>query len=127
MGQQQLLLVVLSVIVVGLAIAVGIILFTTNAVEQKRNEIINECALLASDAQTYFRRPTALGGGEKSFVGWKVPSQYTSTEAGFFISAVISKDEVIITGTGNELVTDNDSVKVQVLVNADEYRTTIIN
>ena len=127
MGQQQFLLIVLSVIVVGLAISIGIVLFTSNAVEQKRNEIISECSLIASEAQTYFRRPESLGGGGKSFVGWSVPSNYSTTEAGFFISAIVSEKEVIITGTGNELVTDRDSVKVQMTVTPNEYQTTIIN
>ena len=67
MGQQQLLLIVLSVIIVGIAITLGITLFSANAIEQKRNEVINECALLASEAQLYYRRPVTLGGGGKSF------------------------------------------------------------
>ena len=127
MGQQQLLLIMLSIIVVGAGIAIGVQLFSTNGIEQKRNEVINECALLASEAQIYFRRPVALGGGGKSFSGWQVPSQYRTTAAGTFSASVSSETEVIITGTGNEVVTDNDSIKVQLTVNPLTYHTTIIN
>lgn len=127
MGQQQLLLIILSAIVVGVAIMIGVILFNTNAIEQKRNEIINECALLASEAQLYFRRPKDLGGGGKSFVGWDIPAQYATTEVGRFDASVISSTEVKITGTGNEVVTSGDSVQVEVTVNSLTYNTVILH
>jgi hypothetical protein len=127
MGQQQLLLIMLSVIVVGVGIAMGVVLFSTNGAEQKRNEVINECAMLASEAQLYFRRPIVLGGGGKSFVGWDIPQQYKSTEAGSFEISALTATEVKITGTGNEVVTDGDSVQVIVTVNPLAYSTEIIN
>ena len=40
MGQQQLLLIVLGVILVGIAIILGVNLFRANAVESKRNNVI---------------------------------------------------------------------------------------
>ncbi len=127
MGQQQLLLIMLSVIVIGVAIAVGINLFTANAIEQKRNEIINECTLLASEAQLYYRRPVALGGGGKSFVGWQIPTSFKITEAGSFEVASVTAEKVIITGTGNEVVTNDDSVKIKMIINKDNFETIIIN
>ena len=128
MGQQQLLLIVLSVLIVGIAITLGITLFSANAIEQKRNEVINECALLASEAQLYYRRPVTLGGGGKSFIGWEIPQEYQTTVAGSFsISASVSSNEVIITGTGNEVVTAGDSIKVEMTVTPLSYQTTIIN
>lgn len=127
MGQQQLLLIVLTIILVGVALTVGISLFTANAAEQKRNEVINECIMLASEAQLYFRRPTALGGGGKSFLGWKIPSEYRNTDIGSFTLTSISATEVEITGTGNEVVTGNDSVQVVVNVKPLTYNTTIIH
>ncbi len=119
MGQQQLLLIMLTIMIVAVAIAVGIALFSANALEQKRNEVINECTLLASEAQRYYRRPTALGGGGKSFTGWSVPSQYSVTEVGSFVATTISGQGVTITGT--------DSIKVEVSVTPITYSTTIIN
>ena len=126
MGQQQLLLIVLGVIIVGLALAVGIIMFNANAIEQKRNEIINECLILASDAQLYYRRLKEHGGGGKTFTGWEVPREFASTEVGT-ITAVTTPNKVILTGTGNEVVTGNDSVKVQITVFPNDVQTVIIN
>ncbi|MFZ1292465.1 MAG: hypothetical protein WAR79_20410 [Melioribacteraceae bacterium] len=127
MGQQQLLLIMLTVILVGVAVFVGIGMFTSNAIEQKRNEIINECTILASEAQLYFRKPKEYGGGGKSFIGWKLPKEFNQTEAGFFVNTDIQPHQVIITGTGNELVTDTDSVKVAMTVTSDSISTEIIH
>lgn len=127
MGQQQLLLIMLTVILVGVAVFVGIGMFTANSIEQKRNEIINECTILASEAQIYYRRPKAYGGGGKSFLGWQLPREFNQTEAGFFVNTDVQANQVIITGTGNEVVTENDSVKVAMTVTPDSISTEIIN
>ena len=42
MGQQQLLLIVLGAIIVGIAIITAIVLFRSSAVENKRDLIFNE-------------------------------------------------------------------------------------
>ena len=53
MGQQQLLLIVLGVIIVGIAIAVGITMFKTNAQSSNRDQVINDLQNLAAKAQQY--------------------------------------------------------------------------
>ena len=68
MGQQQLLLIILGVIVVGIAVAVGITMFNDSATSANRDAVTNDLINLASRAQQYYRRPTALGGGGGSFV-----------------------------------------------------------
>ncbi|MCB0748687.1 MAG: hypothetical protein KDC52_09390 [Ignavibacteriae bacterium] len=127
MGQQQLLLIMLGVILVGVAIVVGIGVFNANAIDQKRTEVINECIQLASDAQLYFRKPTSFGGGGNSFNGYKIPREYSTTEVGSFKANVTSSTEVKITGTGNEIANGTDSVKVELIVTPMDYATTIIN
>jgi len=67
MGQQQLLLIILGVIVVGIAVAVGITMFNDSAVSANRDAVTNDLINLASRAQQYYRRPTALGGGGGNF------------------------------------------------------------
>jgi hypothetical protein len=125
MGQQQLLLIVLGVIVVGIAVVIGTYVFRTNAVETKRNNVLNECITLAGMAQQYYMRPRSMGGGGKTFLGWKVPSMLTTTANGNF-SADIFTDHIEIIGTGNEVVTGSDSVKVQTNVYADSIYTIIL-
>lgn len=67
MGQQQLLLIILGVIVVGIAVAVGITLFSDSAINANRDGLSNDLVNLASRAQQFYRRPTSLGGGGNSF------------------------------------------------------------
>ena len=67
MGQQQLLLIVLGIIIVGIAIAVGVNMFQSSAVDTNRQAMISDLANLAAKAQRYYRTPTELGGGAQDF------------------------------------------------------------
>ena len=69
MGQQQLLLIILSVVVLGIAVAVGITMFSDSSINANRDALVNDLAALASRAHQYYRRPSYLGGGGNSFAG----------------------------------------------------------
>ena len=120
MGQQQLLFIVLGVIMVGIAVVMGMSLFRAQSIEAKRNNVLHDCISLAALAQQYYLKPTQYGGGGRSFTGWTIPTNLDSTANGFF-QAVVSSGDVVLTGTGNEVVTANDSVKVQVTVYPHNY------
>ncbi len=126
MGQQQLLLIVLGIIVVGIAIYMGIVLFRQHAIDSKRAIVTNECINLASMAISYYDKPPNFGGGGNSFNGWTIPSQLVLTATGNYKATVYS-DSVVIIGTGNEVVTGNDSVRVKTSVYPNGYLTQIIN
>ncbi|MCF8241660.1 MAG: hypothetical protein K9J16_09760 [Melioribacteraceae bacterium] len=126
MGQQQLLLIVLGVIIVGLAIILGITYFRQQAIDSKRDAVINECITIGNYARGYYKKPTALGGGGNKFTGFSIPPSMRSTGNGSY-SATIYADSVVLIGTGNEVVTGNDSVQVKVTVTPDTYRTKVVN
>ena len=126
MGQQQLLLIIVAVIIVGIAIAMGINLFTASATDNKRDLVINECINLASLAQHYYMRPQALGGGGRSFTGWTVPYNLVQTVNGSY-QATVNDQNIVLLGTGNEIVSGNDSIKVQVTIYSQYFETEIIN
>ncbi|NQT10046.1 MAG: hypothetical protein HQ573_02625, partial [Desulfobacteraceae bacterium] len=69
MGQQQLLLIVLGTIIVGVAVVVGINMFGQGAVNAERDALLQDVNSIASNAAAYWRKPAALGGGARSFVG----------------------------------------------------------
>ena len=127
MGQQQLLMVVLAIIIVGIAIAISVQLFRSNAIESKRDLLIEETSSLATMAIQYYKKPQAMGGGGRSFVGWEIPSQMNQTANGNFMRAIVNASEVIITGTGNEVVTGSDSIKVETTARPNGITTIIIN
>ena len=126
MGQQQLLLIVLGVIIVGIAIILGIALFRQNSIDQKRDLLINEGITVANNAREYFYKPTPYGGGGYSFTGWQIPSQMVNSANGSY-TATVNSDNVEITGTGNELVSGTDLVEVQFIVTSDSIETIIIH
>jgi len=84
MGQQQLLLIILGVIIVGIAVAVGINMFTGGARDANRDAVINDLVNLAAKAQQFYRRPQSLGGGENSFGGFKLNASDTGNANGSY-------------------------------------------
>jgi len=126
LGQQQLLLVLLGIVVVGVAIVVAINLFRGNAIDRKREILINESHNIGSIAIAFYKKPRMMGGGGKRFTGWTIPSSLVATVNGSY-TAQVSPDNIVIIGTGTEVVTDNDSIKVQTVVTADAINSIIIN
>ncbi|MEM6783066.1 MAG: hypothetical protein AAF624_04950 [Bacteroidota bacterium] len=63
MGQQQLLLLVLSVVIVGLAIASGIEAFGENQRKGRMDQVMVKVVDLAVKAQAWKMQHAALGGG----------------------------------------------------------------
>jgi hypothetical protein len=117
----------MAIIIVGIAIAVSIQLFRSNAIDSKRDILIEETTSIGLMAIQYFKKPAEIGGGSQSFTGWEIPSQMTTTVNGNFMTSTVDPDQVIITGTGTELVTGNDSIKVQTTITANEINSIIIN
>jgi len=105
MGQQQLLLIVLGVIIVGIAIVVGINLFNANAEESAKDTMVSEGTNLGAMAQQYFKKPTALGGGGNSFEGFDeedgyiLPANLKDTPTGDWVVSGQSETNCTITGT----------------------------
>lgn len=69
MGQQQLLLVILVTIIVGIATVVAINTFGSAADNANIDAVRNDMATVASSAQAYYMKPTMLAGGGRTFTG----------------------------------------------------------
>lgn len=67
MGTQQLLMIVLGVIIVGVAIVVGINMFSTGAVNAESDRLVQEVNVVGSNAAAYWRKPVQMGGGGRTF------------------------------------------------------------
>ena len=127
MGQQQLLLIVLGVIIVGIAVVVGINVFTASSTSSNRDAVISDLTNLASMAQTFYRKPTALGGGNNTFTGWDVPAQLDTTGNGTY-SASVAAQAVTLTGLGNQTGNDGSAkVKVTMIVGPNTITSTTVN
>ncbi len=69
MGTQQLLLIVLGLMIVGIAVAISLTIFGMNAEQANRDAIVQDCLRFVSSAKTFSSKPTMLGGGGNSFEG----------------------------------------------------------
>jgi hypothetical protein len=135
MGQQQLLLIILGVIVVGIAVAVGITMFSDNAVSANKDAVTNDLVNLASRAQQYYRRPTALGGGQGSFTGLtadvaglaRLTSKATNANGTYSVLTAGDGTSVELQGVGTENGTDGSQILVKMLVFADSTAVTFTN
>lgn len=127
MGQQQLLLIVLGLVVIAIAVAVGMSLFRSHAINSKRDILINETIDMAAQAISYYKRAREFGGGGKSFIGWQIPSQVQNTINGSYIIGDVFDDHIILLATGTEIVTGSDSIQVKTTVFPDRYQIEVIH
>jgi hypothetical protein len=74
MGQQQLLLIVLGIIIVGVAVIVGLNLFHANDREARTDLLVNESLGYAALLMQYYQKPSTMGGGGRSFRDFPPPS-----------------------------------------------------
>lgn len=114
MGTQQILLIVLSVIIVGVAIAVGITMFSNQAYNGNQQAVASELQNYGSQAIQYYKTPKSQGGaGQDStfvtqgnvatFIGFD-PTAFTLTsDNGQFKVTAASGTTVTLKGLGTEL------------------------
>jgi len=106
MGQQQLLLIVLGVILVGVAVVLGIQYFGVGAEEGAKDELVAHSLTVGSNAQQWFKKPTTMGGGGNTYIGFDshfttdLPKLVYSTNGSYSTSGE-STTQITITGTPN--------------------------
>ena len=118
MGQQQLLLIILGVIIVGIAVAVGITMFQDNALDQNRSAVVADLTTLAAKAQQFYAKPVTLGGGGNSFGTDKggtgittiadlaSPAFTTNANGVYTVKTAGTTNYVILQGVGTNQMTD---------------------
>ena len=84
MGQQQLLLIILGVIIVGIAIAVGISQFGAHSTQANKDGVTSSLVNIAANAYQYKIRPTTMGGGGGSYVNYTIPTKMASDDNGTY-------------------------------------------
>jgi hypothetical protein len=106
MGQQQLLLIILGVIIVGIAIAVGLSLFAANSIQANKDAIINDLNNLAANAYQFRIRPTSMGGGGGVYdasrgatAGYTIPFRMSSNDNATYSTSSVGADAITFVGT----------------------------
>jgi hypothetical protein len=100
MGNQQLLLIILGVIIVGVAIGVGMELFSGTSVGSNKDAIVNDLMNLGQYAYRYKLTPIPYGGGGRTYTGFTVPAKLNNNDNAMY-SAVATASSVTFTATSN--------------------------
>ncbi|MFC1898063.1 hypothetical protein ACFLYJ_00665 [Candidatus Cloacimonadota bacterium] len=120
MGTQQILLIVLSVIIVGIAVAVGITMFNAQASNSNRQAVVGDLNNLAASALAFYKTPATHGGGGNDWTtevdnvgswlgyGYSASTNTLTTGNGSYVLSV-SSDVLTIVGTGNEQGNDGST------------------
>jgi hypothetical protein len=130
MGQQQLLLIVLGVIVVGIAVAVGMDQFSSSSVEANRDAIISDLNFISAFARAHYKKPVELGGGGNSFANFEIPTALLENENGTLEHTQTghNKDHIHFTATGTELGEDGiKPIQIEVRITISETKYTVNN
>ncbi len=67
MGQQQILLIVLSVILVGVAVAVGINMFNSQAEQSAKDMLAVQLQNCGTAAYQHYLKPASMGGADRDW------------------------------------------------------------
>jgi len=124
MGQNQLVLIILGAVIVGIAIVVGINFFTSNSGHADRDAVIADLRSLTVSAQQYYKENNQ---SDHSFDGWEIPEGNDSTGNGKYSAEVFSQ-LITFTGVGNEKGNDGTNfVNVTMVINSEKIVSTKIN
>jgi hypothetical protein len=106
MGQQQLLLIILGVIIVGIAIAVGLSLFSAQSIQANKDAMINDLNNIAANAYQFRIRPTSMGGGggvydasKGATAAYTIPTKMSSNDNATYTTPTVGADAITILGT----------------------------
>lgn len=114
---------------IGIAIYVGVSMFSASTVEDSRNAIIVDLQNFAARANAYYWKPVTQGGGGKSFANISMSQVYPMDEnanAKYTIESA-QNDQCIISGVGKVVTTNGDSIRVRVRVTTQRSIVEIIN
>ena len=125
MGQQQLLLIVLVMIAVGVAILVGFQIYDETHREAAIDFMTKDLTNLAGIAMNHYRTPVELGGGGQSFTGgsgnWDVPTPLKELNDRQYEVNTISSNSLTLVGKSMDERTGEDgSEGVQVYVELNQ-------
>ncbi len=115
MGTQQILLIVLSVIIVGVAIAVGITMFRNQAYNSNATSLASEMQTYASQVVTWYKTPVSQGGKGQgdvvtgdatalaAFIGFTETDNKLNTESGTYKLTSTAAGLITLDAVGKEV------------------------
>lgn len=135
MGTQQILMIVLSVIIVGIAVGVGITMFQNQAKNSNRQAILGDLRNFSASAIAFYKIPSSMGGGGngnpgfegnsgtgselRMYLGFGTGGTFTNDNGTYTLGAP-TPTQVKITGVGKEVGQNGSTpVSADVTIMAD--------
>ena len=95
--------------------------------EVSRDSLIVGGLKIGSMAQRYYNKPTTMGGGGESFIGFFIPPYLQASEYGTY-TATVGNQSLVITCKGKQIGVDGTNpAKVTITVTADNIVTVMNN
>jgi len=114
MGQSQLLIIAISVLIIGIAVLAGAGFFESDDIDANKKEMINDFHHIAINAVRYYRRIPALGGGGYKYDGYVLPGGYRSNLNGRYSITVVNSQTLEITGVSALDSTDTMTADIDI-------------
>lgn len=129
MASQQVLLIVLAVLIIGVTIAVAMVFFNDQSAAANRDGLTTDLLNFSVRAHQYYVRPKSWGGGEKSFEG--LTMDYVTSKPynahGIFSIVSVTPTEVVMRGVGITKGTDGNPITVTMTVYSDSVGVSMSN
>ncbi len=108
MGQQQLLLIILGVIIVGIAIAVGISQFGAHSTQANKDGVTSSLVNISANAYQFKIRPVTMGGGGGAFdnskgatASYAIPTKMLTDDNGTYSVTTVGAASITIRGVSS--------------------------
>lgn len=118
MGQQQLLLLVLGTLIVGLAVVGGVQMFDQSQKQSNMDSLSQDGVRIAADAQAWYSEPEQFGGGGQSYdgisfndMGYRTGNTVAGNEAGADEHATVNGIFRIESASGDQLQIVGDNAR----------------
>jgi len=130
MGQQQLILLVLATVIIGIAIVVGIRAFTENDAKANADAMVQDAVRMASDIQAWVKKPEPFGGAgaledwtDATFgdIGYaQTAGVYTNINGSFVLTTVGTGRQITGTNLSDDILVIRNEVHVLVCGTTDD-------
>lgn len=98
MSEHQSLIYVITFVMIGIAVFVGLVFYAQHEVSSNKEAIVNTLNIIAEDVVHYRYRPGAMGGGGGEYAKYNVPRSLASNADGIF-SVSFESSQMLIIGT----------------------------
>ena len=138
MGYQQILMLFLSVVIIGISVTVGITIYTHEMTRINRQSIISDMNIFAGVANAYYKTPANMGGGDEIWdldkmgmwfgLNYNAANNMISYSNGTYVFS--SSDDILtIVGIGTSIGNNgSENVKATLTLTGQNFKiVTIIN